>query len=242
MGDFDPVSLVPYQLINGSQINTPDSQALNLKMTAESIVLLKNSGTLPLKISSIKQKLAVIGPNANASTALLSNYQGIPAFITTVYEGIKSTGVPVGYAPGCPDVTCANKSSFSQALSVAADADFVIAVMGLDGTVEGEGHDRVNTTCDSQPVDNLALPGCQTALVEEIIAINPVAGNYTGSFEVNAYLLSLVDRDGEHYVFPGSYIVVVTDGAGNRLTAPFVIEGSVTNVKECPGAPSCLAC
>jgi beta-glucosidase len=409
VGDFDPVSLVPYQLINGSQINTPDSQALNLKMTAESIVLLKNSGTLPLKIPSIKQKLAVIGPNANASTALLSNYQGIPAFITTVYEGIKSTGVPVGYAPGCPDVTCANKSSFSQALAVAADADFVIAVMGLDGTVEGEGHDRVNTTCDSQPVDNLALPGCQTALVEEIIAINPrvilvlinggpvsiptlyansgvlaileafypgplggkgvsdvlfgdynpggrlpytvlhdttqlpvatdynmttppgrthryytgkplfpfgyglsyttfkysglvlsasritvcsnisvkvsvqnvgdvvgddviqvylepprlsgkpfipniqlvgfervsnlpVAGNYTGSFEVNAYLLSLVDRDGEHYVFPGSYIVVVTDGAGNRLTAPFVIEGSVTNVKECPGAPSCLAC
>ena len=85
------------------------------------------------------------------------------------------------------------------------------------------------------------IPNIQLVGFERVNSL-PVAGNYTGSYEVNAYLLSLVDRDGEHYVFPGSYIVMVTDGANNRLTAPFVIEGSVTNVKECPGAPSCLAC
>ena len=407
VGDFDPVSMVPYQLINASQLNTPESQALNLKTAAESIVLLKNSGPLPLQLQSIK-KLAVIGPNANASAVLLSNYQGIPASITTIYEGIRKTGVPVEYAPGCPDVICATKSNFSQAVAIAADADYVIAVMGLDGSVESEGHDRKNTTCDSQPVDNLALPGCQTALIEEVISTNPrvilvlinggpvsiptlygnsgvvaildafypgplggtavadvLFGNYnpggrlpytvfystsdlplatdynmttppgrtyryytgkplfpfgyglsyttfkysqlvlssssikvcsslgvkvsvqnvgdragdeviqvyleppklsgklfipntqlvgfervnlapsashTGEYEVNAYLLSLVDQDGEHYVFPGQYTVVATGGVDDRLTASFTIEGTVTNVKECPGAPSCLAC
>ena len=407
VGDFDPVSMVPYQLINASQLNTPESQALNLRAARESIVLLKNSGQLPLQVPRIK-KLAVIGPNANASTVLLSNYEGIPASITTIYEGIKSTGVQVEYAPGCPDVVCANKSNFSQALAAVAGADYVVAVMGLDGSVEAEAHDRRNTTCDSQPVDNLALPGCQTALVETIISVNPrvilvlinggpvsiptlftnsgvvavieafypgplggtavadvlfgsynpggrlpytvfnstndlplatdynmttppgrtyryftgkplfpfgyglsytsfkysqlvlsassikvcssvsvkvsvqnvgnvsgdeviqvyleppklpgkpfipnvqlvgfervnlaASGSHLGEYEVNAYLLSLVDEDGEHYVFPGQYSVVVTGGLSDRLTASFAIEGTVTNVKECPGAPSCLAC
>ena len=408
VGDFDPVSMVPYQLINASQLNTPNSQGLNLLMALKSMVLLKNTGVLPLTVPSIK-KLAVIGPNANASTVLLSNYEGIPAYITTVYEGIKRTGIPVEYASGCADVLCANKSSFSQALAVAYDADFVVAVMGLDGSVESEGHDRKNTTCESQQVDNLALPGCQTALIEEIISLNPrvilvlinggpvsipslyandavmaileafypgplggsavadvligeynpggrlpytvfhntshlpiatdynmttppgrtyryytgkplfpfgyglsyttfkysqlvlpatsikvcdtlnlrvsvqntgdISGeeviqvyleppklsgkpfipniqlvsfervglgpktdSYVANYELNAYLLSLVDKDGEHYIFPGEYTVVVTDGVDNRLTAPFTIEGTVTNVKECPGAPACLAC
>ena len=48
VSDFDPASMVTYQMINASQLNTPESQALNLKVSHESIVLLKNSGHLPL--------------------------------------------------------------------------------------------------------------------------------------------------------------------------------------------------
>jgi beta-glucosidase len=408
VGDFDPVSKVPYQTINASQLNTPESQALNLRAAHESIVLLKNSGQLPLNVSAIK-KLAVIGPNANASAVLLSNYEGIPSSITTIYQGIKNRGVAVEYASGCADVICADTSQFIKALSIVRDADYVVAVMGLDGTVESEGHDRKNTTCNSQqPVDNLALPGCQSALVEAVLAtgkpvililinggpvsvptlfpssgvvaiieafypgplggtavadvlfgaynpggklpytvfnstadlrvatdynmttspgrtyryytgkplfrfgyglsyskfkyselvlsassievcssvsvkvsiqnIGGISGDeviqvymeppkisgkpfipniqlvgfervslspaetYTGEYELNAYLLSLADADGEHYVFPGQYTVVATGGLEERLTAGFTIEGTVTNVKECSGAPSCLAC
>ena len=408
VGDFDPVSMVPYQMINASQLNTPESQALNLKAAQESIVLLKNSGQLPLKASEIK-KLAVIGPNGNSSSVLLSTYEGIPAFITTIYQGLqeelKDTSVEVEYASGCSDVKCSDKNDFGKALAIVSDADYVIAVMGLDSTVESEGHDRANTTCDSQSVDNLALPGCQTALVETVIASNPrvilvllnggpvsipnlytnkgvlgvveafypgpLGGNavadvlfgkynpggklpytvfhstndiavatdynmttppgrtyryYTGMplfpfgyglsytkfeysklalsatsitvcssvnvmvcventgqvlgdevvqvyvespklsgkpniqlvnfervslapstthtrhYKLNAYLLSLVDDDGEHYVFPGQYTVVVTGGLEDRLTGQFTIEGSVTNVKECPGVPQCFGC
>ena len=115
----------------------------------------------------------MVGPNANETTVLLSNYEGIPAFITTIYQGLSSSGVKVEYASGCFDVKCSDKKYFSKALDIVADADYVIAVMGLDSTVESEGHDRANTTCELQPVDNLALPGCQTALVEAVTAINP---------------------------------------------------------------------
>ena len=411
VGDFDPVSMVPYQMINASQLNTPESQALNLKSAQESMVLLKNLGDLPLKTSGLK-KLAVIGPNGNSSSVLLSNYEGIPAHIITIFQGLQeavnSTDIQVEYASGCSDVKCSDQKDFSKALAIVDDADYVIAVMGLDGSVESEGHDRANTTCDSQPVDNLALPGCQTALVEAVIATNPrvilvlinggpvsipnlyankgilgvveafypgplggravadvlfgkynpggklpytvfhsiqevpVATDYnmttppgrtyryytgkplfsfgyglsytkfeysklalsatsikpcdsvnvtvsvqntgqvsgdeviqvyveppklsgksfipniqlvgfervslapsathTGHYEVNAYLLSLVDEDGEHYVFPGQYTVVATGGLEDKLTGQFTIEGSVINVKDCPGAPLCLAC
>ena len=404
LGDFDPISMVPYQTINASQLNTQASINVNLKAARESIVLLKNLGQLPLKAGSIK-KLAVIGPNGNSSSVLLSNYAGIPDSITTIYQGIKNTGVQVEYTSGCGDVKCENKNDFSKALAIVSDADYVIAVMGLDGTIEREGNDRANTTCDSQPVDNLALPGCQTALVEAVIEINPhvilvlinggpvsiptltnnkgvlaiveafypgplggqavadvlfgaynpggklpytvfnnthdiavatdynmtappgrtyryytgkplfpfgyglsytqfkysnlvlsttsvkvcnsinvsvsvqnvgeisgdeviqvyvepprlsgkpniqlvgfervnlaPTGSYRGEYKLNAYLLSLVDDDGEHYVFPGQYTVVVTGGLEDRLTAQFVIEGVVTNVKNCPETPQCLAC
>ena len=411
VGDFDPVSMVPYQMINASQLNTPESQALNLKSAQESMVLLKNSGDLPLKTSDLK-KLAVIGPNGNASLVLLSSYMGIPPFNVTIFQGLqeelRATGVQVEYVSGCSDVKCSDKSEFSKALAIVNDADYVIAVMGLDSTVESEGHDRANTTCDSQPVDNLALPGCQTALVEAVIASNPrvilvlinggpvsipnlyankgilgvveafypgplggravadvlfgkynpggklpytvfhstqeiaVATDYnmttppgrtyryytgkplfsfgyglsytkfeysklalsatsiepcdplnvtvsvqntgqvsgdeviqvyveppklsgkpfipniqlvgfervslapsathTGHYEVNAYLLSLVDEDGEHYVFPGQYTVVATGGLEDKLTGQFTIDGSVINVKDCPGVPQCFAC
>ena len=176
VGDFDPVDMVPYQSINASQLNTPQSQALNLKSAHESIVLLKNSGDLPLDVGGVK-KLAVVGPNANSSLVLLSSYMGIPPFNVTVLQGLqealKDTGVVVQYASGCPDVKCSNNSDFNAALSTVADADYVIAVMGLDSTVEREGEDRANTTCDSEPIDNLALPGCQTALIEAIISSNP---------------------------------------------------------------------
>ena len=66
--------------------------------------------------------------------------------------------------------------------------------------------------------------------------------NHTGEFELNAYLLSLVDEDGEHYVYPGEYAIVVTGGLEDRLTASFSITGVVTNVKNCTGVPMCFGC
>ena len=66
---------------------------------------------------------------------------------------------------------------------------------------------------------------------------------HVASFELNSYLLSVVDQDGEHYVFPGQYTLMVTGGLeGKELNCVFSIEGSATNIMDCPAISSCLVC
>ena len=90
LGDFDPMSMVPYQAINASHLNTPENQALNLQAARESIVLIKNLfNTLPLSQDKLTS-LAIVGPNANASTTLLSSYEGIPSEIVSILQGIEN--------------------------------------------------------------------------------------------------------------------------------------------------------
>ena len=177
LGDFDPPSMVPYQLIDKSHLDTPQNQALNLQAARESIVLLKNVNdyALPLNPSNIKE-LAVVGPNANVSTTLLSNYQGIPSKVVTILQGIqeavKEQGIKVNYAPGCTNVMCESKEKFEDTIKIAKSADYVVVVIGLDHTVEGESHDRTRTTCAGEYYDILEPPGCQNDLVQEIASLN----------------------------------------------------------------------
>ena len=176
VGDFDPPSMVPYQFIDKSHLNTPMNQELNVEAARQSIVLLKNlKGGLPLKMDSLKN-IAVLGPNANTTKTLLSNYYGIPSKIVSVLQGIKNAvmgkNVAVNYAPGCSDVKCKDTHKFDDALKVAQGADVIIAVMGLDGSVEGEGHDRYQSTCEGKDVDILALPGCQEELLDRLSTLH----------------------------------------------------------------------
>jgi beta-glucosidase len=89
LGMFDPPTMVKYAQTPASALEAPEHQAHALKMARQSIILLKNTGkTLPLK-KSIK-KIAVLGPNADNSIAVLGNYNGTPSKVVTVLEGIKN--------------------------------------------------------------------------------------------------------------------------------------------------------
>ena len=70
-----------------SAIGTPDHRALALKTAIESLVLLKNDGTLPLKPGV---RVAVIGPLADATRVLRGNYSS-PASAppVSVLEGLR---------------------------------------------------------------------------------------------------------------------------------------------------------
>ena len=177
VGDFDPLSSVPYQSINRDSLDTESSRKVNLKAAEESIVLLKNlMKALPISKERIKH-LVVLGPNANNSRSLLSNYQGIPSQIVTILEGVqnylKNSQIKIDYANGCNDILCSDKSNFKSAESLVNMADYVIMVMGMsDGVTEGESLDRVQTECNGQPVPLLGLPGCQKDLVESIVSLN----------------------------------------------------------------------
>ena len=173
VGDFDPPSMVPYQLIDKSHLDTPQNQAFNLQAARESIVLLKNiKNSLPLNPSDIKN-IAVIGPNANATHTLLMMYEGIPSIVVSVLEGITNVLVDnVNYAAVCADVKCEDISKADEALGIVKSADYVVMVMGLDQSVETEAHDRAQTQCNGINNDILDLPGCQGELVNKVINLN----------------------------------------------------------------------
>ncbi|HVZ84830.1 MAG TPA: glycoside hydrolase family 3 N-terminal domain-containing protein, partial [Terracidiphilus sp.] len=88
LGMFDPPDMVPYNKIDEKELDSPEHRALARKLADESMVLLKNDGTLPLKTSGTK--IALIGPLAGQTRFLLGNYNGIPTHTVSILEGMKA--------------------------------------------------------------------------------------------------------------------------------------------------------
>lgn len=87
LGMFDPPEKVRWAGIPYSVNQAPAHDALSRKVAQESIVLLKNDGVLPL--SRDIKRIAVVGPTADDTMALLGNYYGTPAAPVTILQGIR---------------------------------------------------------------------------------------------------------------------------------------------------------
>ena len=87
LGMFDPPEMVPYTKIDEKELDSAEHRALARTIANESMVLLKNDGTLPLKQG--KLKIAVVGPLADQTKYLLGNYSGSPTHIVSVLDGMK---------------------------------------------------------------------------------------------------------------------------------------------------------
>jgi beta-glucosidase len=100
LGMFDPPAVVKYTNIPFSENDSEAHRRLALEVARQSMVLLKNDGTLPLKKEI--RKIAVIGPLGDSGSALLGNYNGMPSHQTTVIEGIRAQfpDAQVSYVPG----------------------------------------------------------------------------------------------------------------------------------------------
>lgn len=100
LGMFDPPERVRWARIPASVNQAPAHDALALKAAQASLVLLKNDGVLPL--SRDTRRIAVVGPTADDTMALLGNYFGTPAAPVTILQGIREAakGVEVRYARG----------------------------------------------------------------------------------------------------------------------------------------------
>jgi hypothetical protein len=132
-------------------------------------VLLKGYLPLPRGVS-----IAVIGPHANASAALMGNYLGqiCPdntfSCVATPFHAIRAAnaGGKTVMAHGV-HVTRNDTHSWGEALALAAAADQVIMLMGIDASVEGEEMDR----------RSIDLPRVQHALIAAVgaVARRPVA-------------------------------------------------------------------
>ena len=100
LGEMDAPELVEWSKIPYSAMSTKESAALSYQMAQKSIVLLQNKeSVLPLQRN--KERLAVIGPNADNAPMMWGNYNGMPNHTVTILDGIRKKQKKVLYFPGC---------------------------------------------------------------------------------------------------------------------------------------------
>ena len=99
LGEMDDPSLVEWSKIPYSAMSTKESAKISLDMARQSIVLLQNGHQLlPL---NKKERIAVIGPNADNEPMMWGNYNGTPNQTVTILDGIKAKTKKLFYAQGC---------------------------------------------------------------------------------------------------------------------------------------------
>ena len=106
LGEMDDPSLVEWSKIPYSAMSTKESAKVSLDMARQSIVLLQNlpnasQGGAPILPLNKKERIAVIGPNADNEPMMWGNYNGTPNKTVTILDGIKAKQKKVFYAPGC---------------------------------------------------------------------------------------------------------------------------------------------
>jgi beta-glucosidase len=173
LGMFDAEKLNPYASIPYRVVNNEEHRKYALELAEQSIVLLKNKNDI-LPLSKKSKTIAVIGPNANDAEIALGNYNGEPAHVSTMLEGIKNVlgkNAAVQYQKGCYIVDTINytrETDFKPAITAAAGADVIVFVGGISPRLEGEALQVKIDGFDGGDKTNLELPAVQTALLKAL--------------------------------------------------------------------------
>lgn len=173
LGVLDKKEENPFDKIPYTVVDSEEMRKLNREVARRSVVLLKNENhILPLDKKKL-HTIGVIGPNADSRKALVGNYEGTSSRYITVLEGIEDyvgENVRVLYSEGChlyrdrtSNLTMEHDRD-SEVRAVCEASDVVIAVVGLDATLEGEEGDTGNEY-GSGDKPNLNLPGLQPDII-----------------------------------------------------------------------------
>ena len=176
LGLLDPPELVPYSKVQEGPApwDGEAHRAVSKALALESIVLLKNDGSLPLRKGTLKS-VAVIGPRADS--VHWDWYGGTPPYAITPLQGIRDTvgsGVTVTHAPDDDN---------GAAVKAAAAADVAIVVvgnhptcgpnMGQEWTTDGNTRPCADPGEGREGRDRETLALSQEDLVRKVHAANP---------------------------------------------------------------------
>ncbi len=143
----------------------PETHAFVRKVTAASVVLLKNErNILPLQAKKIK-KIAVLGPSANMVVS--DWYAGTPPYNISVLQGIKNA------VDANTEVVFAESNKADSAILLAKTADIVIVCVGNHPLSYGLGWGENQVASDGrEDVDRQAISLEQEDLVKLIYKVN----------------------------------------------------------------------
>ena len=173
-GLLDPPSDVPYTQIKSGAVpepwDSPEVKDLVLRLTQESIVLLKNAPAggrrplLPLDVSKLKS-IAVLGPRANEVDG--DFYGGTPPFAITPLQGIKDEAgsrVDVRYS-----------ADHDQGIALAKASDIAILLVGNQPTCGERFGLCTDPSEGKEAIDRkqINLNPEQEQLVQDVYAANP---------------------------------------------------------------------
>jgi beta-glucosidase len=192
--------------------NNAEARALALKAAQRTLVLLKNDGTLPLRLpeAGAKPVIAVIGPNA--AIARLGGYYGQPPVTISILEGIKNkvgSRAEILFAQGvkitvnddwwADEVQLAdpaeNHRLIDAAVAVARRADQIVLAVGDTEQTSREGWAKTHLG-DRTSLD---LVGEQQALFDALLALGkPISvvlinGRPASTVAIAAYANALIE-------------------------------------------------
>jgi beta-xylosidase len=170
--DWDPA---PDPVPDEIDLDPPEARATARQLAEESVVVLANTGTLPLGPES---RVALVGPLAADPMAMVGCYSfpshvgskhpdkplgvEIPSVFDALREELRRG--TVDHAPGC-GVSDRDVSGIAAAVEVAQRADVCVAVVGDRAGLFGRG--TSGEGCDAA---DLRLPGVQADLLEALLA------------------------------------------------------------------------
>ena len=229
LGLFDPQGSSPLDNIRISlELQSQDRQVA-LKAAQESIVLLKNSGVLPLK--SAPGHIAVLGPTADLLPSILGNYVGTPIRPVTPLDGMLQMfkASPILYAQG-------------STLAAGVGVPVPRTAFGLGQGLKTEFFATPDWT--GRPVATLTQPAVQAdwenALPVPQLATHNYSVRWSGSLTVPApghYVFSIEPGDSFPYSPTETYRFILD---GKVLSEGTLRQGNdlsvMGNFKAAPGA------
>jgi beta-glucosidase len=233
MGMFDPPEMDPYSKIDEKELDSAEHRALALKIANESMVLLKNDGTLPLKKSS---KILVLGPLATQTAVLLGNYNGTPNRTVSILEGIQKefAGAKIKYVPGT-DFLGGHGGALPDGL-LSVDGKPGVKTTYLTGAMFGHGAPKILATRIDPKVDgSLEVPseaaGAKSLMIRWSATLTaPDSGEFLLGMEANGFYRITLDGKPVSMNRP-------SEGTEQSVGRVQVVKGQTYNLEATFGVP-----